>query len=317
MEKIPVTNKVEKVIDLERSAKQKFTKTFLNYSGILISIFLMFVVVLVLTTDVQFEIGNLANLGMDFFLLLSCSIAAYILCADSGTKDGALSSTYLDAKREFETWLDKITAMNVHCILGSFCAYYIKEDLRIARMSHLVVAGVTYEEYESIYSKMGDKDIDALKDRSEAQKNALKEANKVQPIKLLPEQITGVASGRKDRSPLSPEPTKMRRKFIYQRIVTTSIISLGMVLIGLNSIETSGWLVFVSICLKLGSVLFNCFNGYKTGYENMAVDSAEHMRQQVSLMKQAILFAEEHKSYEKSKDICTNAEGIGASDIVR
>ena len=265
---------------------------------VLISVFLMFVVVLVLTTDIQLEIGNIANLGMDFFLLLSCSIASYILCADSGTKDGVMSSNYIEARKEFDLWIEKITSMNIHCILGNFCAYYIKEDLRTARMNHLVVAGVTYEEYESIYAKMGNKEIEDLKDRSETQKNALKAANKVQPIKLLPEQIIGHMNSARDRSPLTPEPTKMRRNTVIKKISTISFISLGMVLIGLNSIETSGWLVFVSICLKLGSVLFNCFDGYKTGYESMAVHSAEHMRQQVSLMKQALIFAEQEDEKE-------------------
>ena len=80
------TSPLDKVIDLERAAKKRLAQTFFNYSGIIVSAFLMFVVALVVTTDIQFELGNLANLGMDFFLLLFCSYAAYTLCGDTGQR---------------------------------------------------------------------------------------------------------------------------------------------------------------------------------------------------------------------------------------
>lgn len=305
MEKIPVANKVEKVIDLEQSIKDRASKTFFNYSGIVISAFLMFVVVLVVTTDIQLELKNIASLGMDFFLLLFCSYASYILCADSGEKAGMISTAYINAKAEFDKWLDKITSLNIHCVLGEFCAYYIKEDLRTARMNHLVVAGVTYDEYEEIYSKMNDKEIDALTGRSEVQKKALKAANRVQPIKLLPDQIIGCIDGAKNREPLGIKPTARRNRVFALKFTTISIISIGMVLIGLNSLETSGWLIFVSICFKLGSVLYNCFDGYKTGYEGKSVHSTEYMYKQVALMRQALVYSEQREN-EKGKHHCAD-----------
>ena len=305
MEKIPVANKVEKVIDLERTMKNRAATTFFNYSGIVISAFLMFVVILVVTTDIQLELKNIASLGMDFFLLLFCSYASYILCADSGEKAGMMSTAYINAKAEFDEWLAKITSMNIHCVLGDFCAHYIKEDLRTARMNHLVVAGVTYDEYEEIYSKMDDKEIDALAGRSEAQKKALKAATRVHPIKLLPDQIIGSIDGAKIREPLGLKPTARRNRTFALKFTTISIISVGMVLIGLNSLETSGWLIFVSICFKLGSVLYNCFDGYKTGYEGKSVHSTEYMYAQVSLMRQALAYAEQNKN-EKGGHYCAD-----------
>ena len=147
MDKIPVgTTKIDKAIDLERAAKKRLTQSFFNYSGIIVSAFLMFVVILVVTTDIRLEIKNLAHLGLDFFLLLFCSYAAYILCADSGEKRGTLTDEYLAAQDEFETWLDEISAKSAHCVLGDFCAEYIKTDLRNARMNYLTLAGITYDE---------------------------------------------------------------------------------------------------------------------------------------------------------------------------
>lgn len=292
MEKIPVSSKVDKVIDLERAAKKRLTQTFFNYSGIIVSAFLMFVVVLVVTTDIQFELGNLANLGMDFFLLLFCSYAAYTLCGDTGQRRGYFTDEFLAIKEEFECWYAKICAENIHCVLGDFCAYYIAEDLRSARMNCLVLAGVPYAEYEQYYMKLSNAEIDNLSGKSEAQKKALKAANAVKPITLRPEQILGGVDGNRDRSPLSISPKTRRRALSAIKFGTISLLSLGMVLIVLDSIDTAPWITFVTICLKMGSVLYNCFDGYKSGYEHIAVYTVEHMRQQVSLMKQALMYAE-------------------------
>ena len=314
MERIPVgTTKIDKAIDLERAAKKRLTQSFFNYSGIIVSAFLMFVVILVVTTDIRLEIKNLAHLGLDFFLLLFCSYAAYILCADSGEKRGTLTDEYLAAQDEFETWLDEISAKSAHCVLGDFCAEYIKTDLRNARMNYLTLAGITYDEYEEKYLNLDDSKIDKLTTFSEAQRKALKEANSVKPITLRPDQILGRVHGVRDRSPLGIAPTTKKHISYGVKFVTISLISLGMVLIGLNSIETSPWLIFVTICFKMGSVLFNCFDGYKAGYESKAVYTVNYMRQQVSLMKQALVYSEQHKD-EKGVHTCADTAREGADN---
>lgn len=314
MDKIPVgTNKVGKVIDLEKSVKNRITRSFFAYSGIIVSAFLMFVVVLVVTTDIKLEVTNLAHLGLDFFLLLFCSYAAYVLCADSGEKRGVITDEYITAQNEFEDWLSRISDLNVHCVLGEFCAEYIKSDLRNARMNYLALAGVTYEDYEAKYLNLDDAEIDGLTSFSEAQRKALKTANAVKPITLRPDQILGRVHGVRDRSPLGIAPTTKKYISYGIKFATISLISFGMVLIGLNSIETSPWLVFVTICFKMGSVLFNCFDGYKTGYESKAVYTVDYMRQQVSLMKQALVFAE-HRKDEKGTHTCADTAREGADN---
>ena len=309
MEKIPTSsnkNRLDRAIDLERAAKQRLTQTFFNYSGIIVSVFLMLVVVLAVTTNIEFELGNLADLGMNFFLLLFCSYAGYVLCTDTGERKGYTTEEYIKGRAEFEEWYETMTEKDVHCVLSDFCAYYIKEDLRAARLNCLVLAGVTYSEYEKHYMTLSNADIDKLSGKSEAQKKALKAANAVKPITLRAEQILGGADGKQDRSPLSISP-KIRKRITFGiKFGTISLLSFGMVLIVLNSIEASPWITFVTICLKMGGVLYNCFDGYKSGYENIAVYTVEHMRQQVSLMKQALLYAERGTNDEKGRNFGIN-----------
>ena len=282
-------NEFEKLTLELDGTKKRILKSFTGYSGIMISAFLMFVVVLIVTTEISLDFENIASIGMDFFLLLFCSYASYISCADSGMRAGYISTTYTEIKATFEEWYEKISRENIQCILGEFCADYIKEELKNARTYHLIVAGFSYEQYLERFCGKSAKDIDALPDLSKAQKSAIKAANKIKPIKLRPEMIIGHGGAHK-RSlfPVSPEARKTCN-FIL-KFVTISAIAFGMTLIGLKNIEGSGWLIFVSICFKLGSVLYNCFVGYKTGYENIVIHKVQYMREQVSLMKQACSF---------------------------
>lgn len=61
----------------------------------------------------------------------------------------------------------------------------------------------------------------------------------------------------------------------------------------LNEITTASWSVVVMIFVKLGTVVFNCFSGYKAGYENIVINRVQFMEKQISLMQQAIIYAQD------------------------
>ena len=140
-------------------------------------------------------------------------------------------------------------------------------------------------------------------------------ANAVKPIKLYPEQIIRQGGSNSRRSPLliSPE-VRLRANYIIKFFAIVSI-TLGMSLIALNDVTSSSWTIFVMIIVKLGSVLFNCFSGYKTGYENIVIHKVNYMNEQISLMQQAIVFDAERKDKNvENKHICTHEVRIGSGN---
>jgi hypothetical protein len=314
-ENTSASSRLDGVIEREQNVKKKVARSIAGYGGVMVSIFLMFITVMVITTDITISLESIAHLSTEFFLLLFCSYASYICCSDSGAKAGTLSKIYIDAVNKFNELQHVIIDKKIHLILGDFCKDYIATELKNAKTYYLVSAGIDYDEYIGKYSSLEDAEILELSGLSTAQKKALMSANAVKPIKLYPEQIIRAGGGNSRRSPLliSPEVRK-RANYIFKFFSIVSI-TLGMSLIALNDVTSSSWTIFVMIIVKLGSVLYNCFSGYKTGYENIVIHKVNYMNEQISLMQQAIVFDAERKDKNvENKYICTHEVRIGSGN---
>lgn len=288
------------VIKLEET-KKKLAKGFINYGGIFVSVCLMFAVVVIVTTDVKVgSIKDIADLGMDFFLLLFCAYASYISCADSGTRAGLATDAYTETLAKFNEWKDKIVKGNMQVKLAEFCREYILDDLKNVRMSYLAVAGLSYPQYET-YMTMSDKEIDALPALSEVQKKAIKKANHTKPITLRPESILRHGRGAYHRSPLELSPETRKSIYYVVKFAQTSLVAFGMSIIALEVVADPSWVVFATVCFKLVSVIYNCFSGYRTGYTNIVVDSVNYMNAQIDLMQLAVQYIENSTSEETSE----------------
>ena len=308
-------SRMNQMVEKEQGVRKLLMKSIVGYGGIAISMFLMFITVMVVTTEITISWSSIASLSTDFFLLLFCSYASYICCTDSGVKAGKLSQIYIDTVKKFESIQQTLIDRKIHCILGDFCREYIATELKNAKTYYLVSAGVDYDEYIGKYSFLENSEIEQLSGLSTAQKKALMSANAVKPIKLYPEQIIRQGGSHTRRSPLLISPDSRKRINYIVKFVSIFGISLGMSLIALNDIKGSKWTIFVMICVKLGSVLYNCFSGYKSGYENIVIHSVSYMQEQISLMQQATVFyAERNDEYVKNKHICTNEVRIGSGD---
>lgn len=280
-EKIPVE------LDL---AKKRLAKGFINYGGIFVSVCLMFAVIMIVTTDVKVNsFKDLADLGMDFFLLFFCAYASYISCADSGTRAGLASETYNETLKQFNEWKDKIVKGNMQVHLAEFCRNYILDDLKNVRMSHLAVVGLSYPQYET-YAAMDDKEIDNLPHLSTPQKKAIKKCNHTKPITLKPESILRHGRGAYHRSPLELSPETRKTITFGFTFAKSALLAFGLVGVSLDLVTDPSWVVFATVCLKLVSVIYNCFSGYRTGYCNIIVDSVNYMNAQIDLMQQAIQY---------------------------
>ena len=289
-------------LELDR-AKKRIAKGFINYGGIFVSVCLMFAVIMIVTTDVKVStFKDLADLGMDFFLLFFCAYASYISCADSGTRAGLASETYNETLKTFNEWKDKIVKGNMQGRLAEFCRCYVLDDLKNVRMSHLAVVVLSYQQYET-YAAMDDEAIDDLPFLSTPQKKAIKKCNHTKPITLKPESIMRHGRGAYHRSPLDMSPEARKSIAFGFTFAKSALVAFGLVGVSLDLVTDPSWVVFATVCIKLVSVIYNCFSGYRTGYSNILVDSVSYMNAQIDLMQQAIQYIEANPTSEKTTEI--------------
>ncbi len=305
------SSKFEDTVIAENQVKNKLKKGFLNYAGIFVGVFLMFAVVVIVTTDISLTtFEEVAALGLDFFLLLFCSYSMYINCSDSGMRSGLSSKLYTDALSGFESLKKSIVDRRLQSRLPEFCRYYIEDELKNSRMDILAVVGVSYDTYISEYIKLDNEDIDALENLSTAQKEAIKKANAVKPIKLTPEMIMKRGRGSTRRSPLGTKPETKKYINFGVKFATTFLVALVMSMIVLDVVAEPTWVIFASCMLKLLSVVMNGFGGYKFGYENIVFDTVNYIHDQGDLMQQAIQYMEQTPPKEEKKALPeTNNEG--------
>ena len=276
---------------LEPIERQKISQyIFANTRPFLIA-FIIFVVIVVMTTDIRLvTISSLTNLGLEFFILLFCSYGMYICCTDGGVKEGYATERYKNTVNKYESLKTKIQDT---CLakMSDFCAYYVLEELKRTRMQYLAVACITYDVYLEKYAKLGKEDIEALTDLTSLQKKLVKKANRVRPIKLTPEMILSQGKYWHSRSALAATPGTMRGIALTVKIFKMSFISICMPLIALDMIMEPSWIVFAEVCLKLFTVVLNGFDGHKDGYNNIAVYTVNYVTAQCGLMQEALLFA--------------------------
>lgn len=309
------TSRLQKAFEVEQDIKQFAKKSLVGYGGILVSVFLLFITIVAVTTDISISIDSMKELSTEFFLLFFCSYAAYICCSDSGTKSGKISQIYIDTVAKFEEVHQTLVTNKVHCILGDFCKEYIADELKNAKTRYLVSAGIDYDEYIGKYSSLEDSEINELSGLSTAQKKALISANAVKPLKLSPEQITRDGGANFRHSPLLVSPELIMGVKCTVKLVTSLLIVVGMGVMIFNDMSSgTAWANFVLVCVKSGAVIFNCFSGFKTGYENIVVYTVNFKKEQISLMQQAIAFDAERKNNVTNQYICTDKVRVGSGD---
>ena len=300
----PALSKFEESVVAENQVKNKLKKGFLNYAGIFVGVFLMFAVVVIVTTDISLtSFEEMAALGLDFFLLLFCSYSMYINCSDSGMRTGLASKLYTDALTTFETYKKSIVDRKLQARLPEFCRHFVDEELRNSRLEILAIVGISYKKYLSEYISLSEEDVDALEDEdlSKPQREAIKKANAVKPIKLTPEMIMKRGRGSYRRSPLGWKPETKKYFNFGAKFVTTFLVALVMSMIVLDVVIEPTWVIFASVMLKLLAVVMNGFTGYKFGYENIVFDTVNYMSDQVDLMRQAIHYMDETPLVEPEK----------------
>lgn len=284
---------VGKVIEKTDAAKRRLTRTLINNTGIFVSFFLVFVVIVVFTTEIKitsFEFW--AQLGLTFFVLFFCSYSMYVNCADSGIKAGRSSDVYTTCKKEYDDLKQSVVDKKYQARITEFCRYYIDRELRETRTNILTEVGISYEKYLSDYCG---KDKDLLQKDETLSKSmvaAILKANKAKPVTLTPEMIFKRGRGIGGRHPLGVKPETKRTVYYVTKFVRTLITSVFTGVIVLDVIKTPTWATFAACLLKIMPVIINGVMGYRMGYINISVDTVNYINDQKDLLRQLIEYAE-------------------------
>ena len=278
-------------ITLER---RKLSQYIVGNARSLMITFILFMVVVVMTTDIKLAtISSLTDLGLEFFILLFGSYGMYVCCADGGIKNGYATEGYKKSVERFDELKNRIEE-SMLSRMNEFCNYYVDEELRKTRMQYLSVVCIPYDEYMEKYVTLGKDEIDALDNLTKPQKKAIKKANRTHRIKLTPERIMTQGKTFHTRSVVAFTPDVLKNITFSVKIFKMGFISICMSLIALDVILQPSWTVFAEVCLKLATVVINGFDGHKDGYNNITVHTVNYVNNQCSLMQQAIQYVESH-----------------------
>ncbi len=288
-------------LDLNEKRK-KFTKTFMDNLGLVMGAVIVMAVVVIMTTDLRLiSPREIESIFVDICLLIFCSYSMYICCADTGTKNGLMSSSYTEAKKKVDDLKRYIVSMRMQGKLSKFCKHYVDEELIRTKTYKLSTVGIDYDEYVKEYLHEDDEDIDKLSGLSKLQKNIIKETKAIAPIRLNPEMLMGGIREKQRRSPLEINPKDSKKLEFAVKFFQISAISLIMSVIAFDVVTDPSWSVFASVCMKLLNVITNGFTGYKTGYDNIVIDTTNYIESQCNVLQQAIQFIEAEEIAESMK----------------
>lgn len=281
-------------LELIPTERNKFSRMILGNARNLMMVFILFTVVVVMTTDIRFvTISSLRDLGLEFFILLFSSYSMYICCADGGIKSGYETESYKAAVVRFDE-LKKRIEDTMLSRMDEFCVHYVDEELKKTRMQYLSFACIPYDVYMEKYVRLGKKEIYALTDLTTLQKREVWKANRVKRIKLTPQMILSQGKTAHTRSALITNPETMKNIAYGAKMLKMGLLSIGMSLIACDIILEPSWTVFAEVCLKLTTVIINGFDGHKEGFNNITVHTVNFVNNQSSLMKQAIQYIDAH-----------------------
>lgn len=293
--------------------RNKLSRMVLGNARPIVMAFILFTVVVVMTTDIRLvTISSMKDLGLEFFLLLFASYSMYICCVEGGTKSGLATEPYKEAIRQFEN-LKKYIEDNMLSRMNEFCIHYIDEEQRKTREQYLSSACIPYDEYIAKYVALDIDDINAMPGLTRFQRQAIINANRVKRIKLDPNKILNDGKSIHSRSALVVSPGTMKNIAFGAKMFKMSFVSICMSLIAFDIILEPSWIVFVEVCLKLATVVINGFSGHSDGYINITVHTVNYINNQSSLMQQAIQYVESNPT---TKDIEASNEETSEISLV-
>lgn len=293
-------------------AQRRVTRSVVNNAAWFIGFFIVFIVVVVFTTDINLSNGlGWAQFGLTFFILLFCTYSMFANFYSSGARAGKSTDLYSEAFKHYDELKKIVIDRKMQGRLTEFCRHYIDDELESARTAILTEVGISYSDYQKEYCGKDKKTLQENEKLSAVQIVAILRANKTKPVKLTPEMILKRGRGSASRSPLGVKPETKRALTFGSKFCTTCITSVLTGVIMLDVIVNPTWATFAACCLKLLPIVLNGFLGYKSGYDNITVATVNYIGDQSDLLQRAIQYIEstpEPVQAEEPKTVLSVAE---------
>ena len=276
--------------------RRKLSQLILGNARTMMIAFILFTVIVVMTTDITLvTISDIKDFGLEFFLILFSSYAFYVVNADGGTSAGLETDEYKGAVKSFSTLKDKISDNTYASRTNEFCAFYVAEELKRTRTQYLILVGIGYDEYLEKYAKLDKSEIQDIKELTKLQKKAIIKANKVKPIRFTSDMMLSMPGENTfSRFALNITP-KLRKNLAFSaKFMKMAFAAVGMSLIALQVLLEPSWTVFAEVCMKLFTVIINGFDGRTMGYNNIVIDTVNFINTQSGFMQQAIHYIDSH-----------------------
>lgn len=281
--------RLDRLLSLEQSGKKKIAKSLINYGGFFLAAFVLFVVFVVLTTEVHLSsFADIASLGLEFGVLFLGSCMLYLCGVDSGTRAGKNTSLYQTTVATYDKLKRTVLERSLQTTVSSFCKEYVEREFRDAKTSVLTEAGISYEEYTEKYLAKDKRTIRAVTELSETQKRAILRANRMKPVRLTFEMIFRRGRGTSRRAPLGMSPEAKRTVDFFGRSLRNLLTTGITVSIALDVVTTPTWATFAKVLLQILPMVSRGFFGYKFGYENITVDTVGYIGVQSDFLEEAI-----------------------------
>lgn len=274
-------------------AQRRVTRSLVNNVAWFVGFFIIFIVIVVFTTDINLSSGlGWAQFGLTFFILMFCTYSMFVNFYSSGVRAGKSTDAYNEAHKHYDELKKTVIDRKMQGRLTEFCRYYIDDELKSARTAILTEVGISYSEYQKEYCGKDKKTLQNDERLSAVQVSSILRANKTKPVKLTPEMILRRGRGSASRSPLGVKPETKRALTFGSKFCTTCLTSVLTGIIMLDVIVNPTWATFAACCLKLLPIVLNGFLGYKSGFDNITVSTINYIGDQSDLLQRAIQYIE-------------------------
>ena len=266
--------------------EKKAATSILEKAGFVMAAVIMFVVIVVMTSDVKvISFAQVTELSLSFFVLLFCSYSMYGNMYHSGMIAGKKLDEYIKVCKAYAVIRAEIKEKDVQKQLAAFCKEYVDNELKTRREAVLENADVTWEEYLEC-RHLSKRELQYDKKFSKVKIKAITDANWIVPIKLEPAMLYKQGGQTVRRSPLHTAPSTKRTFDFVWNLCKTGATSLCMCFIAFELFSEPSWEMFCAVAIKLLTVALNGYAGYRRGYDNIAVDTVNYTEDQIDMLEQ-------------------------------
>ena len=280
-------------------------KSMLEKSSYAMAATILFVVVIVMTTDIKFNfVQNAVETSATFFVLMFLSYGMYINMYSSGIFAGEKTEEYMNMLKAYTDLRKSLTVENLQQRLTKFCQQYVECEWKARCVSVLSTAGVTWEKF--LVLRDYDKAKMTAENISPYAIAAVIKARKIKPIKLTPEMVYKEITSSIRRRGMRMQPNTRRLLDIGFQVVKTLFTTYAVGFIVYDLVSAPTWETVCTVALKVVTVAMTGYTGYKAGFRNITVDTVAYMHDQIDLLEQ--FKTSEAQEHEQSQIDITNQE---------